>query len=1259
MLALKKPGQFEAVALPFTWLTWHITDAPEDVKTMVSEYNKYLLRHQELESKTKDKKLSNWDIKPLQGAGECLVSRFETDLEVLENSPAFRIHEAEIDLEKCLIRQSEGNTNPYELTALIYELIDSATNLFGTNSQLTSDYFQELFEKLQPYNNGLSQAGFEKLQERLKLATLDEAEQDLLAHFDTKATDKHDRKTVKRLATDIVMAAMDFFENARDEMKTFFNTTFSKLSQLATGHAGKEADLAVVEEVFKGITPDLVTTPIATTPASAVADEEGEEDFETPQNTMTLATIAETHKKANTPESEASDRSPFEDINPEQGLTWEAMQLISDRLKIEASRKASPDDFDSPMPSLDDLADEDLIVQQSLRPVMFSTQQPGSLQQIDNEDNPPSILRSVMASLNPEQLSMPPASMSFRAPYPDSAAIGELESFIDEERLFDGLSNEEALELEQTLQGEELLTELHQEMSLPSEPGSPLPEEEMGSRLPTSLVPPISISMTETPVTEMTDDELRQWHYANPLSPADQVLAAKTWNQCLVETYGQECLKKLPDSERRQLQTHFYQACMNSPAVPEKDELKAALGNYISSTERLFPLTCQALRNRSISAEDLLQHNLTPGIRSYAEELGFQTDSIDAMVTAAELMSNCVPVLSISPYDDSASLPERKQKLLALKEQLTTCNSAYSRVPGLEASNPNLHDLYMNIEKDLEGLNKTLNEHLEVVAQLIENDFSQHENLIAGQQRLTEGALETVEAEIRQVAEALTVARKRDVKKALQSKQAGLALLKDEYQQKLRMLSVEMPDDQMKLNIVTELHDYKHNLTTQLKAALIGSEAINRGLQTALNTTIWEPIKKHYVMRHNGKFRHYDITNIPAGALHWSRDKRVHLVEKSELPQKTDVFKLDHGGRSSMSTTEEHHAVNAWVVRMHAGENKIMSKIRTGVPVPFPLIGRETEEKVKAITVQRLKETIAMMVLEKKGSTDEFMAAVDDPDITISFDAIHTSLLSPDRVRRVMNAFAEKLGKGSKIRALIKKKLDNEAAMHGLLQEAIKELSAKPFDVEFHDDSGKKYSVNVKYDGVLFSCPINKMGQKKVYAVWGDVDKVNDDAALKMFGGTDVTVKPAGRVGTYLTNPKIPREQKILVEKLSRQIQHILANKLHHDDQNQALKLASLLNTLGQYAADGYHDFCKSGKDRTGLENQHAIMTRAQIHAMDDTDIPPLDAPQSEEERFSNQSALACTGQEEIVQKNIAEAGMKIDQGSEPTGEQLYDRAHY
>ena len=52
----------------------------------------------------------------------------------------------------------------------------------------------------------------------------------------------------------------------------------------------------------------------------------------------------------------------------------------------------------------------------------------------------------------------------------------------------------------------------------------------------------------------------------------------------------------------------------------------------------------------------------------------------------------------------------------------------------------------------------------------------------------------------------------------------------------------------------------------------------------------------------------------------------------------------------------------------------------------------------------------------------------------------------------------------------------------------------------------------MKYDGVLFSCPINKMGQKKFagvlnYDVWKDADPVNEAAVLKMFGGTDVSAE--------------------------------------------------------------------------------------------------------------------------------------------------------
>ena len=193
--------------------------------------------------------------------------------------------------------------------------------------------------------------------------------------------------------------------------------------------------------------------------------------------------------------------------------------------------------------------------------------------------------------------------------------------------------------------------------------------------------------------------------------------------------------------------------------------------------------------------------------------------------------------------------------------------------------------------------------------------------------------------------------------------------------------------------------------------------------------------------------------------MHWSPGEGLHALDSDEHAGKTDVFKMDHGGRSSMSTTEENHAVNGWVVRMKAGDDRIMRKVRTGVPVPFPLIGRETEQIIQAITVQRLRETIALMLLESKGHTQEFQDAVDNPNQAIDFNAIHTSLLSPDKVRKALNSFAEKLPKNSKLRGIIKKKLDNEMAMHKYLQEAIRELSAAPTTIQFHDEEGHDISL--------------------------------------------------------------------------------------------------------------------------------------------------------------------------------------------------------
>ncbi|MGI9274492.1 MAG: inositol phosphate phosphatase SopB [Endozoicomonas sp.] len=1243
VLARKPSGEIEAAGSKGWGLYWTVAGAPEGVETMVSGYNQYLKRHQYLESMKIGTPLAEKKVKPIDDTGECLISRLEEDLPLLEQSPAYRLHEAEVEIEKCFMGCSTEQVSHKELKALIQELTDSATDFFPGDTDKLSDYLEELQAKLTPYKDGPSADAFRELQ--TQLATLP-----LTHHFETKQTENVERKKVKPLAARIVTAAVEIFEGARETIQNFLRTTITTLSELAGGHTGKKQDLAAVKEVFSGFHQDA-GTPLETWSVTTEPVDEGD-DFATPQSSLNEST-----------EPSPNNISPFEDIDPMQALNWQARQLADDGLSEENPDTSSIDELKNEMPSLKELEDEVPLVKQSLHPQMSSLQPLNSLQ-VSAVEEEPGILRSVMTSLRaPEPYSLATSLSSFPSLYPTRDAVDELNSFIDEEQFLDCLDEEEAAEVQQALQEEDFLNGLQQEMNQPNEPGSPASLDEFASLPPMSLVPLTSLSQPGSISAVVEHKGVGEWRFANPLGPEEQTRAAKMWNECITEAYGGEGIRSLPEFEKRRLHTSFYHLCLNSEIPPTKSQLMEALKQHRSAIEELFPGTSEEVKKQPGLAKQPIMNGLANCVESLARSLNLDVASIQAMTKTARVMEQCAQALASSPYDDDGGAAARKEQLIELKRQLDTCRGPFDQIPGHESNNPNMVELHMPMEQDLGALHKQLDEQIAVMDQLIENDFSQHRNLATGKQRMLEGALQTIKAERDQVTKALPLATKKKVMKALQAKLNGLALLEQNYNEQLSALSVAPAGNQLEPDIVQKLHEFKAHLGEQMKAARIGSGAIKKGLQTALKTSAWLPVNKHYVMRHDGKLHHYDVENIPAGAMHWSTEAGLHPLGADGHADKTDVFKMAHGGRSSMSPEAEDHAVNAWVVKMKADDKKVMHKVRTAVPVPFPLIGTASDKFVQAITVRRLRETIALMLLESMGNTEAFRDAVDNPDKSIEFNAIHTSLLSPDKVREYLNTAADFLPDGFKLKKLVKKNLENEAAMLGYLQEAIKDLSEGHTAVEFHDEHGNNHTVKVKYDGVLFACPVNKMGQKKFkgvvpFNVWEDADPINMAAAKKMFGGMEVTEKLTGWVGAYLASPNSP-DKKVLVEKLSRQIQHILANKLHHSDQNMALLLPSLLNTLGQYAADGYHDFCKSGKDRTGLENQHAIMKRAQIHATGDTDVPPVDAPQSQDERFSNQSALACTGQSEIVQQNFAEAGLKIDLGGKSTGQPLYDRVHY
>ena len=818
-----------------------ITAAPEGVETMVSEYNQYLRRHQELENMAAGKPLSERKVELLSGPGECLVSRFEDDLSVLENSPAFQLHEAEIDFERCLMRCSSKAVHDAEVQALAQELTNSATTLFHGKPLKLAAYIDELLGKLNHYNDGASAAAYEELQ--TKLAPIP-----LIHQFETKQTAEPERKTVKQLAVNFMQAVAELFAGARDSMKTFFDSTLTTLSQLVKGHEGKEKDLATVKEILQNIHPSSAT-PLETLSVTTEPVDE-DDDFETPQSTLTASTVSEAQEKTEPPGSSPDTVSPFEEIDPTQALNWQAMQLAADRLREEERDTSSTDELENEMPNLQELKDEDPLVRQSLYPSMGSLQLQSSLPVATVEEEP-SILRSVINSLaypDPEPHSLVSSFHSFQSPYPTRDTEDKLNSFIDDERLLDGLDEETTAEVQQEMLEQGFLAGLHQELSLPSEPGSPTSLEDTDSPPPMSLVPLTSLSQPVSIAAAPEHKGAVGWRFANPLSPANQALAEKTWNDCVVEEYGEECMMNLPDFERRRLQTTFYHLCLNSEVPPTKADLKAALEQHRSAIEQLFPSTCGEVRKQPGSAKTLITHDLAACVQLHARSLNLSPATIEAMTEAATLMGQCVHALASSPYDDAQEVTARKEQLIELKRQLAICRGPFDQIPGRESGNPSMIDLHMPMERDLDSLHKQLDEQIEVMNQLIENDFSQHRNLVSGQQRLLKGALKTVQAEMKTTENARRTAKVKKVKKALKSKLDGLALLEGAYNRQLSELSADQTDNRLEADIVQQLHDFKHRLGSQLKAAQIGSEAINRGLQDALNSSTWLPVTKHYVM---------------------------------------------------------------------------------------------------------------------------------------------------------------------------------------------------------------------------------------------------------------------------------------------------------------------------------------------------------------------------------------------------------------------------
>ena len=735
----------------------------------------------------------------------------------------------------------------------------------------------------------------------------------------------------------------------------------------------------------------------------------------------------------------------------------------------------------------------------------------------------------------------------------------------------------------------------------------------------------------------------------HPLSLDQRKKLRKTWDSEFERVHGVR-VEKLPAYERRHLDNTFYHGCHKNNGPASKEEMAAVIVQHKPVAEQYISNLAEQLREHLPDNPPYSAGNLEKPLRDVANTLKLSRVQTQDMMAACRCVQNtAIPLLSNSCYDGAKVLEPRLGYMEKLADDVKmhqhNLNILYTHLVD-NTDNEAAIALVEAMIRDLNTTGGVINDHIQHLKIIIANDFSQDAQLHRSQEYLVLSAIEALNTKEQELMEQLdpSASNQGKLKAALSSTIITRAM----FQQELKELQARKPSGKMVANIVGTVKQKQKNITEQLAKVNVSKSAFREGMKKTMQKKEWPVLRSQMVMRHNGSFRTFDVETIPAGACIWNPEQG--LVSSDTCTGK-DVLKLDGKGFSSLDKDERQHAINAWVVRVHDPDTGkvVMSKVRSGVPVPFTMIAaKEPDDQIIEAACNRMRDIVAMMVLENPEYREQINAGQ-----PIDFKAIHCSLLSPDKLRSLLNA-ASGLG-GRPLQKIVGNTLENETQMNRYIQRAIEKLNREGVTFDIRNQDGSSRTVKVNYDGTMFACPANNMGQSGLYSVWSECDPINKAAATKLFGGTDPGQSLGGITGEYLDRAS-NQEEAELVERAARQIQFILHRNLHHDNQYLAVQLATLINTISQYIVDGNHDFCKSGKDRTGYVNMLCIVNHLEAY-LSDYLLPALDAPVTLEQHQNRQCGMACTGQLNLIAENFCVPGAKIN---DPAGiKEVFYRAHH
>ncbi|EOT1770369.1 type III secretion system effector inositol phosphate phosphatase [Escherichia coli] len=360
-----------------------------------------------------------------------------------------------------------------------------------------------------------------------------------------------------------------------------------------------------------------------------------------------------------------------------------------------------------------------------------------------------------------------------------------------------------------------------------------------------------------------------------------------------------------------------------------------------------------------------------------------------------------------------------------------------------------------------------------------------------------------------------------------------------------------------------------------------------------LNNKNWGPVDKN--ISHHGKNYGFQLT--PAS--------HMKIGNKN-------IFVKEYNGKGicCASTRESDHIANMWLSKVVDDEGKeIFSGIRHGVISAYGLKKNSSERAVAARN--KAEELVSAALYSRPELLSQALSGK-----TVDLKIVSTSLLTPTSLTG---------GEESMLK-------DQVNALKGLNSKR-----GEPTKLLIRNSDGllKEVSVNLKV--VTFNFGVNELALKMGLG-WRNVDKLNDESICSLLGDNFLKNGVIGGWAAEAIEKNPPCKNDVIY--LANQIKEIVTKKLQKNDNGEPYKLSQRMTLLAYTIGAVPCWNCKSGKDRTGM--QDAEIKREIIRKHETGQFSQLNSKLSSEEKRLFSTILMNSGNMEIQEMNTGVPGNKV-----------------